>query len=167
MLTGLRMSTMSKALTTYLNDHLGGAQIAIQILETMREQHDDQKFRDFAANLLPEIQADDETLQSIATKIGSHPSAIKQAGGWLLEKFARIKFGHGGSTNFEKFESLELLALGIQGKVCLWKALRAASVQDNRLRGYDFDELVSRATRQYDQVEDRRLHLAQTVLQSE
>ena len=37
---------MSEAvLVTYLNDHLGGAQIAVQLLEAMRDQHDDQDFR--------------------------------------------------------------------------------------------------------------------------
>ena len=42
---------MSEALVTYLNDHLGGAQIAVQLLEAMRDQHDDQDFRQFASVL--------------------------------------------------------------------------------------------------------------------
>lgn len=155
---------MSYPLSTYLNDHLGGAQIAIQILEAMRDQHDDPRFRKFANTLLPRIQADDLTLRSIAEKIGSGPSTVKQMGGWLLEKAARLKLGHTGSTNFEMFESLELLALGIRGKICLWKALEAISKLDSRLREYDFEELISRAEQQYEEVESQRLDLAQTVL---
>ncbi|MCU1225186.1 MAG: hypothetical protein JWQ42_3279 [Edaphobacter sp.] len=155
---------MSEPLNTYLNDHLGGAQVAIQILEAMRDQHDNQRFREFAGVLLPEIQADDRTLRSIAEKIGSGPSAVKQIGGWLLEKVARLKLGHTGSTDFEMFESLELLVLGIHGKLCLWKALQEASKLDSRLREYDFEELMSRAQQQYDKVESQRLDLAQTVL---
>ena len=155
---------MSEPLNTYLNDHLGGAQVAIQILEAMRDQHDNQRFREFAGVLLPEIQADDHTLRSIAEKIGSGPSAVKQIGGWLLEKVARLKLGHTGPTNFEMFESLELLVLGIHGKLLLWKALQDASRLDSRLREYDFEELISRAQQQYDKVESQRLDLAQTVL---
>jgi hypothetical protein len=155
---------MSEPLNTYLNDHLGGAQVANQILEAMRDQHDNQRFREFAGVLLPEIQADDRTLRSIAEKIGSGPSAVKQIGGWLLEKVARLKLGHTGSTDFEMFESLELLVLGIHGKLCLWKALQEASKLDSRLREYDFEELMSRAQQQYDKVESQRLDLAQTVL---
>jgi hypothetical protein len=155
---------MSDPLITYLNDHLGGAQIAVQVLEAMRDQHDDQRFREFASVLLPEIQVDDRTLRSIANKIGPGPSAVKEAGGWLLEKFARLKLGHTGSTNFEMFESLELLVLGIHGKLCLWKALQVASRLDSRLREYNFEELVSRAHQQYDKVESQRLDLAETVL---
>jgi hypothetical protein len=155
---------MSEPLTTYLNDHLGGAQIAIQILEAMRDQHEDQKFRQFANTLLPEIQADDQTLRSIAMKMHIGPSVFKEAGGWLLEKFSRFKLGHTGSTDFEMFESLELLSLGIQGKLCLWKALRAASELDARLREYDFEELCARARQQYDKMESERLDLAKALL---
>ena len=155
---------MSDSLVTYLTDHLGGAQVAIELLEAMCEKHDDEKFREFAEALLPEIHADDQILQSIAEKVGKDSSVVKKAGGWLVEKFARLKLGHTGSTDFELFESLELLAVGIQGKLCLWKALQAASGSEARLREYDFAELVRRAEQQYANVESQRLNLAQTVL---
>jgi hypothetical protein len=155
---------MSEPLAAYLNDHLGGAQVALQLLEAMRDQHDDPRFREFAGVLLPEIQADDAKLRSIAQKISPNPSVIKQAGGWLLEKLARVKLGHTGASNFEMFESLELLALGIHGKQCLWKALQVASKLDSRLREYNYEELLSRAQQQYDKVEHERLNLAQSVL---
>lgn len=75
---------MSDPLVTYVNDHLGGAQVGVQLLEAMRDQQDDQEFRQFASVLLPEIQADDLALRRIAERIGSGPSSIKQLGGWLL-----------------------------------------------------------------------------------
>jgi hypothetical protein len=155
---------MPEPLITYLSDHAGGAQIAVQLLEAMRDQHDNQEFRQFASVLLPEIQADNLALRHIAEKIGSGPNAVKQVGGWLLEKAARLKLGHTGSTSFELFESLELLALGIYGKLSLWKALQTASSSDARLREYDFESLARRAQQQYDEVESQRLNLAQTVL---
>jgi hypothetical protein len=104
----------------------------VPVLEAMRDQHDDPKIREFANTLLPEIEADDRILRSIAEKIGSGPSGAKQTGGWLLEKFARLKLGHTGPTDFEMFESLEQLALGIHGKLCLWKALQVAARLDSR-----------------------------------
>jgi len=155
---------MAEPLVTYVNDHLGGARIALQLLEAMHDQHDDQQFRDFAGALLPEIQADDRTLRAIAEKIGSGPSAIKEVGGWLLEKAGRLKLGHTGSTDFAMFESLELLVLGIHGKLCLWKALLVASRSDSRLDEFNFQTLIDRAQQQYDVTESKRLNLAQTVL---
>ena len=113
---------MSEPHVTYLNDHLAGAQVAVQLLESMRNQNDDQEFRQFASVLLPEIQSDDRTLRHIAEEIGSGPSGVKQVCGWLVEKAARLKLGHTGSKSFELFQSIELLALGVQGKLSLWKA---------------------------------------------
>jgi hypothetical protein len=100
----------------------------------MLDRHDNQRFREFASLLLPKIDADDRTLRSVAKKIGAGPNVAKQVGGRLLEQVSRLKLGHSGSTDFEMFESLELLALGIQGKLCLWKAHQAASRRDPRLR---------------------------------
>jgi hypothetical protein len=120
--------------------------------------------RDLATVQLMAIQADDHTLRAIAEKIGSGPSAIKEVGGWIVEKAARLKLGHTGSTDFAIFESLELLAIGIHCKLCLWKALQVASRSDSRLQGFDFETLIIRAQRQYDHIERNRLHLAETVL---
>lgn len=154
---------MSESLGTYLNDHLGGAQVALQLLAAMRDQHDDQHFRNFAAQLLPEVQEDDGTLRSILGRVHGSPSSIKAAGGWLLEKAARLKLGHTGSTDLELFESLELLALGIHGKLCLWKTLQVAASGDARLRDYDFDRLILRATEQRAIIEAERLNLARRI----
>jgi hypothetical protein len=159
----LKEQAVSDPLVTYVNDHLGGAQVAVQLLEAMRNQQNDQEFRQFASVLLPEIQADDLTLRRIAEKIGPSPSSFKQMGGWLLEKAARLKLGHADSATFELFESLELLALGIQGKASLWKALQVVSNSDGRLREYDFESLIRRALDQYGVVEHRRLKLAESV----
>lgn len=154
---------MSDALSIYLNDHLAGAMIARQLLDVMQKQNEDEHFRLFAKNLLPQIEQDDQTLRSIIDKIHSSPSTIKQAGGRLLEKGARAKLGHARSTTFELFESLELLLLGIQGKVLLWKALRNIATRDDQLRPYDFEELIRRALKQCEEVESERIALAPVV----
>lgn len=158
---------MSDPLATYLSDHMGGAQVALQLLTAMRDRNDDPSLREFAAGLLPSIEEDHSTLQSIAAGIGVHDGApAKQAGGWLLEKASRVKLGHAGSSRFEMFESFELLALGVHGKIGLWKALQAAAERDARLRDWDFERLAARATNQFQAVENRRLHLAREVLPS-
>jgi hypothetical protein len=154
---------MSEPLVTYLGDHLGGAQVAIQLLEAMRDQQEGDRFREFATLLLPEIEADHRTLHSIAESVDASPSITKQVGGWLLEKASRLKLGHTSSTDFEMFEALELLALGVQGKLSLWKALQTGSRLDSRLREYNFEELIGRAQYQHDKVESLRLDLARTV----
>jgi hypothetical protein len=61
-------------------------------------------------------------------------------------------------------ESLETLALGIQGKLALWLALEAASDQLEEVREVDLARLQRRARDQHAQVESRRLAAARAVL---
>ena len=70
---------------------------------------------------------------------------MKEAAAWMGEKASRIKLGAGMSNDFETFEALEFLALGIQGKLHLWYALEVATVMDARLRYLDFKILIARA----------------------
>jgi hypothetical protein len=155
---------MPEPLAIYLSDHLGGAQIAIHLLEAMRDQNDEEYYRDFAKRLLPEIKADDEALRGILASIDKKASTLKNAGGWLLEKLTRLKLGHTRSAGFQMFESIEILSLGIAGKRSLWKALQALSEIDQRLRQFDLARLLRRAEDQFEMVEHERIHLARHAL---
>ena len=154
---------MSESLGIYLRDHLGGVQVAVELLEGMCKHQEDARYRDLAKRLLPEIQTDDNTLRSIIEAIGEDPSAIKNAGGWLLEKLTRLKLGHTRSAGLELFEALEMLSLGIAGKRSLWKALQVVSKADGRLNRFDFGTLLHRADDQFQSVEEERLRLAARV----
>jgi hypothetical protein len=154
---------VSEPLATYLNDHLGGARIAIELLEGMRDKQDNEAFREFARQLLPDVEADDQTLHKIVARIGAAPSTTKEAGGWLLEKLARLKLGHTGSADFRLFEALELMVLGILGKLALWRALQNIANLDVRLTEFNFVELIARAQDQYERTEKMRLTMANSL----
>jgi hypothetical protein len=66
--------------------------------------------------------------------------------------------------DFEEFEALEFLSLGIRGKLSLWNALRVCSASDSRLASLDLSYLIVRAEDQYARVEERRLSLAAAAL---
>src|SRR5437660_532945 len=91
------------------------------------------------------------------------PSSFLEWTSLLALRCSLPSLAYNSEPDFEMFESLELLALGIQGKLCLWKALQTASKRDSRLREYGFNELISRAQQQYDTVENQRLNLAQAI----
>jgi hypothetical protein len=158
---------MSDPLSTYLHDHLGGAKAAIDLLEAMRDGHKDQSLRDFATSFLIEVQADRDTLQRIAEKVGSGSNVLKEFSGWFAEKVTRLKLGQTSGEDFGTFEALEFLALGVRGKLGMWQALEVAAVTDTRLSGYDFEQLAARAEAQYHEVEQNRLRAAKTALQPE
>jgi hypothetical protein len=61
---------MSESLGIYLRDHLGGAQVAVELLEGMCKHQEDARYRDLAKRLLPEIQTDDNVLRNVIQAIG-------------------------------------------------------------------------------------------------
>jgi len=63
-----------------------------------------------------------------------------------------------------RLERLEQLAIGIQGKVALWKALGVALGSHGELGGLDYTRLIHRGQEQYDQVETLRLEAARVAL---
>ena len=70
-------------------------------------------------------------------KLDIAQSRIRKASGWLAEQLAEVKFAM-EDENLRRLERLEALALGIQGKLSLWRALNAASSLDSRLTGLDY-----------------------------
>jgi hypothetical protein len=154
---------MADPLSTYLQDHLAGAEFAISLLEDMRDESGGEPLGDFAAELLREIEADRNVLQGLAERVGSGTTPLKDAAAWVAEKASRLKLSR-ASGEAGSFLELETIALGILGKLKLWKALEAAA--DPRLAGTDFRHLAARAEAQHAQAEGRRLEEARKVFQA-
>ncbi|MGI8959307.1 MAG: hypothetical protein ACR2IV_06040 [Bryobacteraceae bacterium] len=150
-------------LVTYLEDHLAVAAYAIDLLGAIRDQHTDEPLGQFAVGMLVEVEADNGVLKELAEQIGTGSSGLKGLAAWA-EKVSRLKLKRGASDGLGTFEALEFLALGIQGKLALWRALAVAGPADARLNHLDFDHLAARAETQHAQVEERRLEAARTVL---
>ncbi len=153
---------MSDPLATYLHDHLGGAKAAIDLLEAMRDQQKEKPLGGFARELLAEVQADRDTLQRLAEKVGGGSNVVKEFAGWLGGKATRLKLEP--DDPFGTFEALEFLALGVRGKLGMWQALDVASDDDPRLSGCDFNELTARAEAQCQRLEQRRIQIAKIAL---
>jgi hypothetical protein len=154
---------MSDLLGTYLEDHKAGARAAIALLKKMKAGTNP-SLSQFASNILARVEEDEETLANLANEIGAGSNMMKEAAAWVGEKASRTKLGAGGSDDFESFEALEFLVLGIQGKLHLWYALQVVAMTDPRLRDLDFETLITRAKEQYSNVEERRLALATIAL---
>jgi len=66
--------------------------------------------------------------------------------------------------DLDVLEGLETIALGIQGKAALRRALGAVAPGNPRLSSFRFSSLEARAQAQYDQVEQSRLTAARAAL---
>ena len=155
---------MSDSLSIYLEDHLAGALQAIELLETLAHGQEDTNLGNFLAGLLEEVKADRETLRQIARRLGSDSSNLKDATAWLTEKVTRAKLLHATRKELATFEALEVLVLGIEGKLALWRALSLVAPADDRLGDIDFGSLQQRAQTQRDQTEEQRLKFARMAL---
>jgi len=144
-------------LATYLYDQLAGSNFAIGLLEFLRDQHAGEPLSDSATVLLVEIELDRKTLQEIIGRVSEGTPILKEAAAWLGEKLSELKLRRG---DLGTFEALEALALGIQGKLALWRALDIIAEVDPRLEGLDFNQLADSAQRQHSQAEDLRLRSA-------
>ena len=155
---------MKEPLAVYLEDHLAGAQMAIDVLEDMRDEYAGEPLSQFAGELLVDIKKDQEILRDLAQQVGGDRSdPVKEALAWVGEKVTRVKLRRRAGGGLGTYLSLETLALGILGKLSLWEALAEIDTPDHRLRGVDFNELAERARTQHARVKDYRLAVARDV----
>ena len=82
--------------------------------------------------------------------LGFRQDPAKQVVGWLGEKAGRLKPNGQlrGYSPLSRLVELEGLALGVTGKLALWKALRLLEDDEPRLRAHALDRLVERAESQ-------------------
>jgi hypothetical protein len=94
--------------------------------------------------------------------------AYKVCAAWVGEKAGRVKFNGRllARSPLSDLEELELLRLGVEGKAAGWRTLRTLADTDGRLDPGHLDELMSRARRQADLLEELRIRAAEQVISS-
>ena len=156
-------------LATYLNDHLAGSVVALELMENLESVYAGTPVAQFIAELRTDIEADRDELQALMGRLKISESRTRKASAWLTEKFTELKLRLDDSTrgDLRLFESLEALSLGIEGKKSLWLALSAAAKVSPLLRIADYEKLKQRAEDQRSRVETRRLEVTKTALKPE
>ncbi len=147
----------------YLQDHLTGANFAVGLLETWHRNHKETSLGIFAEQLRLEIESDRGELRQLIEFLGGTPNPPRSAVGWFAEKVNRVKFNSKAEVSADIFEGMEVLALGILGKLALWDVLKALARADARLARLDFNRLAVRAKEQHGRVERRRIELASAI----
>jgi hypothetical protein len=150
---------------TYLNDHLAGSTVAIELLEHLESSHD-AEWAVFFRTLRADIESDRGKLETLMKEMDIDQSKLRKGMAWLGEKFTELKMRLDDPADgaLRLFESLEALSLGIEGKRSLWLALAEAATDNPGLRMLDFPHLIARADEQCARVEKRRLEIAASAL---
>jgi len=155
-------------IATYLNDHLAGSVVALELLEHLEAEHAGTPIEGFVAELRADVEADRQELESLMDRLQVARSSTRRMTAWIAEKITEIKLRvddpAGGALRL--LEALEAVALGIDGKKALWLSLAAAAVESPGLRLLDYDRLEKRAEEQRLRVEEVRLIAAKKALAS-
>jgi len=151
-------------LEIYLNDHLAGVVVALELLEDL--EREGTGLTRSLTELRADIEADRQELLALMRKLGIEESRSRKVSGWLTEKVARIKMrvDDKASGSLRLLESVEAIALGIHGKLALGLALSAVSEIYPALRSVDYEVLAHRAQEQRQRVEVLRLNAAKAAL---
>lgn len=156
---------MTDNLGIYLNDHVAGSVMALELLDHLIDLPEAPE-PGLLTQLRSEIQEDQQVLRQLLRSVGAKESPVRKAAAWLTEKLARAKLriDDSGTGELRLLEALETLALGIQGKLALWRSLATLGEAVPQLKTVDLTRLQARALDQFQRVDRLRLQVTRQAL---
>ncbi|MET7380676.1 hypothetical protein ABZT08_17955 [Streptomyces sp. NPDC005526] len=142
----------------YLNDHLAGATAGTERAHHLAVTCRGSRVGDAMGPIAAEIGEDRRTLLGIMRKLEVPIRRYKVYAGRLGERAGRLK-SNGSLVRRSPLSTLlelELLHIGVEGKICGWDALRQLAARDDRLDPEQLDRLLERAASQLRTIEDLR-----------
>lgn len=149
---------MDRFLGIYLNDQLAMGVAWRELAKRSAHNNRDTPAGEALGRVAAGIAEDVETFRGIMRRLGVQISRVKTGLAIVAERVGRIK-PNGRVRSYSplsRFEELEILAMGIDGKKQLWTTLRDLAGLGARLPDVDFDVLIDRAARQRAEIEPFR-----------
>ena len=142
-----------RLLATYLNDHYAASVGAVELSRRVAGANRDTTYGPALAELSVEIEQDRRTLASIMERLGIRCDPVKPALAWSAEKLGRLKLNGQltGYSPLSRLEELEILELGVTGKLLLWESLERTEVAPEEI-----EQLIERARAQRERLETLR-----------
>lgn len=144
------------ALAAYLRDHLAGADTAIQVVERLKVSHHGTREGVLFASLHQQFQEERAVVRALLTNLGASPLSVKRFAGRATGHVIKAVSG-GKRGELPLFRTLEGLAVGVQGKRCLWRAAQVLAPSLRAPGRRSFVELESDAVDQWEAIEQYRL----------
>ena len=150
----------------YLNDHLAGSRLALELARRAAANNRSTSLGRALVQLAQDIDEDRLALEEVMRRLDVGKDRLKLLFSWGAEKFGRLKL-NGELLSYSplsRLEEIELILLGVEGKLALWRALRHGLGDDARLRGIDLEGLIQRAGSQRRRLERHRLSATEDVI---
>ncbi len=155
---GYREGDKRSALATYLRDHLAGADTAIQTVHGLREAYRGSPQGTLFESLYEQFREDRGVVEGILAELGYRPRSMKRVAAHATGS-ALGKVAGGAPGDLSLFRTLEALAIGVQGKRCLWRAAQALVAFPHPPGRRSFVELETDAVHQWEAIEWHRRSL--------
>ena len=149
----------ARLLAIYLNDHLAGSTLALELARRSHKDNLRNEYGQFLLALISELQQDRHTLLEIFRALGIHPSRAKQGFVWLAEHAGRLKLNGRlfGYSPLSRLVEIEALLIGVESKRRLWRVLEDVCGLLPSLAGINFEELSARADQQLEALDRFRV----------
>lgn len=150
---------MNDFLATYLRDQLALGVLWRELARRAQRRNRETALGDALDRVATAIADDVATFQSIMRELGVRTNPVKYGLAVVAERCGRLKL-NGRVRSYSplsRFEELEFLTMGIDGKKQLWMTLRDLASLGSRLPDVDFDGLIERAERQRAELEPFRV----------
>jgi len=144
-----------KAFVTYLRDHLAGADTVIQVVHGLRDAYRGSPEGTLFGSLYDQFREDRGVVEGILAELGYTSRSTKRLAGRATGNALRVVAG-GAPGDLSLFRSLEALAIGVQGKRCLWRAAQALVGLAHPPGRRSFVELEADAVHQWETIERHR-----------
>lgn len=132
-------------LASYLDDHLAGAAVGIEIAERLAEADE---LNEPMTSLTQQLNLDRAALQDIRSRLPVSDSVVKRTVGLVGGILAQVRDRSPLASSPSQMEDLEALAIGIWGKRLLWGTITRVASCDARFEDVDADLLAERAEEQ-------------------
>jgi hypothetical protein len=151
-------------LAIYLNDHLAAATSARELARRAARSNQGSDYGRVLEKLAEELNDDRCALLAIMAELDVAVDRIKLVAGWGAEKLGRFKFNGRllGYSPLSRLIELEVLELGVHGKLALWRSLQ--QLQPEQLSSTNLGPLLARAERQIEGLEEHRVRAVAEAL---
>jgi hypothetical protein len=143
------------ALVAYLREHLTRSEAAIEVVEQLRLMHAGSQEGRLFASLFDEFREERDVIRLLLEEIGASTQPLKRLAGHA-NGAALMLAAYGDRGDLSLFRTLERLAVGVQRKRCMWRALESLLGDQPIPSPRSLGGLEAMAVRQWEAIEERR-----------
>jgi len=145
-------------LAAYLNDHLTASVPAIRLMDSLAERAEHPELEAILRKVASEVREDQQLLRDVLDRLRAGERRLAQAAAVVGEKVHKGRLAFAARTHpaLAMLEGLESIALGLQGKLGLFRVLEELAPHDPRLAGLPFAARADRTEAQYSAIESQR-----------